>query len=523
MKNNLTNALNSYGLFIASIFSLPFLYLIFRTITSWQSQSNEFNSFSQNIFEPTIKTILLAVTVSIFAAMLGTYLAWVTVRTDIKFKNLFTTLFIIPLAIPTYVGALGYIGSLNPQGGLIAKTASLLSLEMPTRVRGFWPAFIFLVLFTYPYVFMVVRSKLKRMNSDLEESGQLLGHGKLKVFMKITLPQLKSSIISGSLIVFLYCLSEYGAVQLLGYDTLTRIIYTSFLSNTFISSTSSIFLIAIASLVIIFERSYGVNNKHITETKILNNAQTQLGKFKIPTYLSLVFVITFTLVIPISSFIYWAFRGYSQANIDWAEIAAITSRTLITGVIAGLITMLIILPAAQFTLHSQKHTARFTRLSILIGYATPGVVIALALVFWNLKTPGFGWLYQTYPMLIFAYILHFGSLGLGSAETALKAVPDSLKESARLLNSSNVQRWMKVHIPIMRPGVFSGVGLVMLATVKELPATLKLAPTGFSTLATDIFSASGEGFDAKTGVLSLILISVSAVLTWSFVLRNQDK
>jgi len=508
---------------IACFFSLPFFYLIYRTFDAWQTQSNQLDNFSQNITNPTINTIALAISVSVFAAVLGTYLAWVTIRTNIRLKKTFTTLFIIPLAIPTYVGALGYIGSLNPQGGLIARSTSLLGVDTPTRIRGFWPALLFLVLFTYPYVFMIVRAKLKRMNPELEESGQLLGHSKFQIFTKITLPQLKASIISGALIVFLYCLSEYGAVQLLGYDTLTRVIYTNFLSNTFVSSTSSIFLAVIASLVIIYERRYGVRTTNNSDHKITESVNTNLGRFAILIYLSLLTTIIMTLVIPISSFVYWAFRGYSQANIDWIEISGLTVRTLLTGTIAGLVTMLIIVPAAQFTLHSKKFSAKTARLSILMGYATPGVVIALAIVFWNLRTPGFGWLYQTYPMLIIAYVLHFGSLGLGSAETALKAVPDSLKESARLLNSSNLQRWIKVHIPIMRPGIFSGVGLVLLATIKELPATLKLAPTGFSTLATDIFSASGEGFDAKTGVLSLILIAVSAVLTWFLVLRNQEK
>ena len=74
----------------------------------------------------------------------------------------------------------------------------------------------------------------------------------------------------------------------------------------------------------------------------------------------------------------------------------------------------------------------------------------------------------------------------------------------------------------MRPGLLAGGGLIMLATIKELPLTLKLAPRGFSTLATDIWSANSEGFYAKTGILSMILIAISGLLTWFLIIRNQE-
>jgi iron(III) transport system permease protein len=109
---------------------------------------------------------------------------------------------------------------------------------------------------------------------------------------------------------------------------------------------------------------------------------------------------------------------------------------------------------------------------------------------------------------------------LASTEGAVRAVPNSLRESSRLLDPRPVRRWVTVDLPLMRPGLLAGGGLVMLATLKELPATLLLAPIGFHTLATEIWGDYEEGFYAAAGLASLALIALSAVLTWVLVLRR---
>jgi iron(III) transport system permease protein len=160
--------------------------------------------------------------------------------------------------------------------------------------------------------------------------------------------------------------------------------------------------------------------------------------------------------------------------------------------------------------------------AVVGGFAVPGLVIALSLVFWTLNTPLVGGLYQTLPLLIAAYVVHFGSQALGAAEDSVRAVPASLRESSRLLESSTLRRLTRIDLPLMRPSLVSGGGLVLLSTVKELPATLLLAPTGFRTLATEVWGSYEDGFYAEVGVGGLFLVALSAALTWLLVLRSSD-
>ena len=152
----------------------------------------------------------------------------------------------------------------------------------------------------------------------------------------------------------------------------------------------------------------------------------------------------------------------------------------------------------------------------------PGLVIALALVAWIVGAPGpLGTLYQTFPLLILGYVLHFGAQALGSGQAAFRAVPLRFDEAAATLGAGQKRRFLKVDLPLVAPGLLTAGGLVLLSTLKELPLTLMLAPTGYKTLATAIWGAANDGFYAEVGIASLTLIALSGVLTWFLVLRGR--
>ena len=74
----------------------------------------------------------------------------------------------------------------------------------------------------------------------------------------------------------------------------------------------------------------------------------------------------------------------------------------------------------------------------------------------------------------------------------------------------------------MAPGLGAAAGLVILSTMKELPITLLISPLGFSTLATRMFSSFEEAFIAEAGILAVILVGLSSLLTWTLVIRKSD-
>jgi len=134
----------------------------------------------------------------------------------------------------------------------------------------------------------------------------------------------------------------------------------------------------------------------------------------------------------------------------------------------------------------------------------------------------FDFLIGSLPLLIFAYIVHFGAQALRTSQIAVSSVPPPLEDAARLLGAKKIRKLTTVDIPIMAPGLAAGAGLVMLSTMKELPATLLASPIGFRTLAVEIWDTYEASYLAETAILSLILVILSGILSWGLIVRRNS-
>jgi len=186
--------------------------------------------------------------------------------------------------------------------------------------------------------------------------------------------------------------------------------------------------------------------------------------------------------------------------------------------------------ALPFVFLQVRHPGLLTGLlarSAYLGYALPGVVVGLAFVFLGVNVlHGLGAHigqadYRSLGLLIFAYTVRFLPQALGPARASLLQVNPHLEESALTLGRSYPRALISITLPLMRSGVLAGVALVFLTVVKELPITLLLAPIGYDTLATRIWSASSEAFYARAAAPALILVLISA-LSLVYILEPDD-
>jgi iron(III) transport system permease protein len=144
-----------------------------------------------------------------------------------------------------------------------------------------------------------------------------------------------------------------------------------------------------------------------------------------------------------------------------------------------------------------------------MGYGLPGLVIALSFVFLGARyvTP----LYQTLPLMVVAYVVRFLPQALGAERTSLLQVNPRLEEAARNLGRTSIDAIRTITVPLTRPGIAVGSALVFLTVMKELPITLLLSPTGYRTLATEIWTSTGSGRYGEAALPALILIGLSSL------------
>jgi len=510
-------ALVLVSLAVAVVFAAPLAYLFVGDLGAFDARVDALGS--EQIFDPLVRTIVLATIVSLACAVLGTVLAWLVTRTDLPGRAVWRVLFALPLVIPSYVGAFAFVAALGPGGWF----QSSFGIGAPDRIEGLWPSVIVLTSLSFPLVYLPVFARLLALPASLEESARSLGRGPISTFVFVVLPQIRSAVSAGALLVFLYTVSEFGAVSILRYDTLTVRAYSAKLAPDTSLAIASVLAVIALTVVVLERRAAGRSRPFTALAGGKRSLQTPLGWWKAPVFILAASVVALTLVVPIAVLFRWAFLVGAD-NAGFGGLIEPARNTALAGVAAAVFTVVLVLPTGYLTARYRGWSASTSNALIVAGFGIPGLVSALALVRWVRESPDmvFDALYQSFALLVLAYAIHFGAQALRTAQVAIAAVPNRLEDAARSLGSGPVRRFTRVDLPLTLPGLAAGGGLVMLSVMKELPATLLLAPTGFGTLATRIWSTTSEGFYARAGLASLVLVAISAVFTWFLTIRRMD-
>ena len=514
------------SLIIAALFAVPTGYLAVRNVTEGSETLTIL--FSRDTTDPLVNTLLLALSVSAAAAAIGTLLAWLTMRTDLPLRGFWRVVCPLPLVLPSFVAAAALLAALSP-GGLAEEALSPLGLEAPTRIRGFWGAFFVLTAVSYPYVYLPAAARLGGLPPSLEEASRLLGQGALATFRRVVWPQARSATQAGTLLVFLYVVSDFGVVKLMSYPTLSTGIFVNRLFDAPLAFALGLILAVVALAVAGLERTAARRSLEQLAPGGLRGRRIALGPWKAPAVIAALIAVGSGLIAPIVVLAWWAFRGLAgegagldRVDLDPGALGRPALNTILVAVVAAAVAVVAALPLAYLTSRYGGRAAGAVHAVVAGSFAVPGLLIALAVVFMTLNVPGLDFLYLSLPLLIFAYAVHFGVQALRSAEVGVATVDRRLEEAAQTLGAGRLRRLLRIEAPLMLPALAAGGGLVLLSTMKELPATLLASPIGFETLATRIWNANEEGFLADTGLTGLVLIAVSGALTWALVIRNSE-
>ncbi len=507
-------------------FAFPAGYLVWRNFTFHSDPLDVL--FSQRTRGPLLRTLRLAVLVSACTAVLGTALAWLTTRCDVPLRRLWQALLPLPLVFPTFIGAEAMIRTINP-GGLLADWLDNVGLTWNVEMRGLVGALLTLTLFTYPYVYLPVAARLRRLPGSVEETARLLGDSPPTIIRRVVLPQTVGAISAGTLLVFLYTISDFGAVQLMRYDTLSRAIYTTRLSNQRESLALSVILLVLAAVVVLAERAATRRYDFSAPARSGQPVIYRLGRTKPLAVAFLAASVALSLLGPLASLADWAIDGIRldmsgerELLVGWNNMWSPTWNTAYGSVLAAVAAVAAVLPTAYLVARHRSWIGTVTNTVIVSTFALPGILIGLALLFWTLRTGMGNHLRNTLVLLVFAYVVRFGGQAMRTSQVAVSAVPPRLTDACRTLGAGWVRRFWTLDLKLMASGLLAGGGLVMLSVMKELPITLLIAPFDFPTLTTKAFNSIEEAFVTEAGVWAGILVVLSGVLTWFFVVRRAD-
>jgi iron(III) transport system permease protein len=482
------------ALLAASVAVVPLWYLADRALErGWREVVDEL--WRRRTLDLVLRSLSLTAAVTVLCIVIGVTAAWLVTRSDLRGRRVLRVLFALPLAVPSYLSAFAWV-SWKPW------------------LAGFRGATLVLVLVSYPFVYLPALGALRHLDPAQEEVARSLGRHRLDVAVRLTIRQIRPAITAGALLVALYVLSDFGAVATMRYEVFTWVIYGAYRAG-FNPSRAAILALVLVGLALALVAAEARARGRVSAARLGAGAAREatpvrLGRAAPLAWLFIVVILGAAIGFPVQRIIHWV-TTFTSTAVDTGEVATALWRTLVVSLLAAVASIGLAVPVGVLAARYRSRSTIAIERSTYVAHALPGIVVAIALVFVGVRLlrP----VYQEVPLLVLGYVVLFLPLAVGAVRASIEQSPVRLEEIARSLGSSPRAVLARVTAPLALPGIASGAALVFLSTMKELPVTLVLRPTGTETLATRLWHHTSVSDYANAGPYALALVVFAAVPT----------
>ena len=517
---------------VLGLISLFMLVPILIVLLSWtQPVADIWTHMRQYVLPQVLKnTVILLLMVTLISGVIGTALAWVTSMYRFPGQRFFAWALMLPLAMPAYVLAFVTVGIVDFSGPLQTALREFGFTTAIPSVRNVWGAGLVLSLAFYPYVYLLARQAFLSQGRRAIEAGQMLGLSRSKVFFRLALPQALPWVIGGLLLASMETLADFGAVSVFNVDTFTTAIYKAwfgFFSLTTAAQLAAL-LIGVVFIVVLFEQYWQAKRGNtVTQGSSQRFEASKPAKWGMALLCILVFLIAF--LIPFLQLLYWTALNFQQ-DFDARYIDFVTNSLMIASMTTIFIAFLAIIIAWIKRQYPDKSTKLMTTLANL-GYVVPGTVLAVGIfipIAWlDNQLIAFGitsaqFLSGSVIVMLLALSTRFMTVSFQPVDRQLQRLTVNQEAAAKLLSDSPYQRWRQVMLPVLSPGVLTGLLMGFVEVMKEMPITLMTRRQGWDTLAVRVFEMTSEGMWGRAALPSLLIVLVGLIPVW-ILLRQSDK
>ncbi len=488
-------------------------------------------------------TLILMGGVGTLAVIIGVGTAWLVTMCRFPARRVFEWLMILPFAAPAYVVAYVYTDLLEYAGPVQRLLRDLFGWTSPhdywfPEIRSHGGAIFVLAFVLYPYVYMMTRAALLAQSVCLLEASRVLGQGPWTGFFRTALPLARPAIAVGLALVSMETLADFGTIDYFGIHTLTAGVFEVWYGMGNAGGAAQIALVMLGFVLVLVgvERASRRGQRfHNTTTRVRPLPRYRLGGWRAAaavTACALPVVLGF--LVPAGVLLRMAIVHFSE-SVTPAYLGFAGNSLALSGIAACCALAVGVFLAYAQRLHNTPLLRSAARLAV-IGYAVPGAVLAVGVIipfaaFDNavdaVMRDLFGVstglvLSGTVVAILFAYVVRFLAVGMGSVEAALTKVTPSMDDASRTLGHGPLQTLRQVHLPLVRSGVIAGALLVFVDCMKELPATLIVRPFNFDTLATHVYQyASDELLEQSAlGALTIVAAGILPVIVLASAIRR---
>ncbi|MEO0541847.1 MAG: iron ABC transporter permease [Cyanobacteria bacterium P01_A01_bin.105] len=523
------------GWLVAGLVALPVLVVLGSVFAD---ASEQWSHLADTVLtQYVINSLLLMVGVGIGVCLIGISTAWLVTACRFPGSRWFEWALLLPLAAPAYLLAYTYTEWLEYYGPVQTGLRTLFGWESATDywfpdVRSVGGAIAMLSLTLYPYVYMLARVAFLEQSRCALEASRSLGCGPWRSFFKVALPLGRPAVMAGLSLALMETLNDFGTVQHFGVTTFTTGIYRTWFGmgeRVAAAQLSAILMLFIFGLLLLERWSRRKAQYYQTGSSQQISPYVLSGVRAPAASLTCLLPIVLGLLLPAGLLLHMTLTHLEDAlDNRFAELAY--HSLLLAGLTGGVAILVALMLAYGARLNRSRVIQVGVRLAAM-GYGIPGAVIAVGILIPVIRldqlmarvaqtslgiSPGL-LISGTITALIFAYLVRFLAVALGTVESGLTKIRPSLDDAARSLGCSPTRTLAKIHVPLMGSSLLTALMLVFVDVMKELPATLVMRPFNFDTLAVRVYQyASDERLvEASAPALMILVVGLLPVIALS--------
>ncbi len=545
--NSQTLILIGATLFVLYLAGVPLLMLLYGSIRSapigepgatFTLQNYVKAYFDREFYFLFLNSIYYGVGTCIVTFLIGTYLAWVSERTNTPLKKLFVVMALIPFIIPGILSTISWILLLSPKIGLINLVVKqLLGLESaPFNIYSMWGMIWAESLHLYPLVFLLISAAFRNMDTSLEEAALTAGSSTFTTFRKVTLPLMRPAMFSVLLVIFIRGIEAFEVPALVGVPAKISVFTTKiflaihqFPSDFGLAGAYAVTLLLISTTgVLIYGRITRREERYATVTgKGYRPRVIDLGGWKYVTCAISFLIFLLAVILPVFVLLWSSFIPYYgvpsrelMGKMTWANFHYILNYPLALtafknsfylSVGSATLVMLLTSVIAWITVKTKLPGRALLDNMTFIPIAMPGIVLGVSLIWVYLTLPIP--IYGTIWVLLLAYITKFMPYGIRAASASMIQINKELEEASLTAGGTWFQTFRKVILPLLMPGFTAGWIYISIIALRELSTSILLYSynsTVLSIMAFDLWEGGQYTYVCALGVLMVLLLLVMA-------------
>lgn len=465
---------------------------------------------------------------------IGTVLAFLVCRTNLAGRPFFRTALMVPYLIPPFVGALAWLALAGPVGFVNQFWMAVSGASEPLfRIYGATGIILALALYNYPLAYLTVLASLERMDPAFEEAARNSGATPLRTAWDVTLPLVAPAIGAGAILVFLSSIANFGIPAILGfpakYFVLTTKIYATILDfdrphNLGLAAALSLLLVVAAGGAMALQRlmtrgrSYGLA-RGISRLTVLD-----LGRWRRTAGIFVVLFLLLTSVAPLLAILLTSLTRAYGMPLDWNNLSLqnyhflffkipaawrAVWNSLFLAASAATVTVVLAVLITYVQTRTRVRGKSLLEALVVLPFAVPGTVVALAMILAFLKPVLGVSLYNTIWIIMVAYVARFLALAVKPIVAAFTQVHTSLEEAARSSGASVSRSLRDVTMPLIRPALVAAWFLAAVPAVTELTLSVLLWSVGNETVGVMVFNMHEEGKVLLSSALAVVVMVIA--------------